>query len=137
MLCPECEQRGPLGGIRHRPGCSIPTARLEGPNDGRLHRNAGPTEVAGARSRGIPTQRDRVWALFEQYPAMTDNQLYYRYIETHGDPGMATLRPSLGTRRKELVKEGLVADSGRTERDPVTRKEQIVWEAVRSVAHTG
>jgi len=75
--------------------------------------------VASVRS----TVRDRVERLFNISGGMTDEELCRRYEQLYGPVTHSTVR----TRRKELIVEGILEDSGETRETNFTGNQARVW----------
>lgn len=77
---------------------------------GAFRRDGPDSMLAGAMAiaPALKTIRGRVLSLFEQHRRLTDEEMVEHYATLWG----ASDYRSLGTRRNELVKQGVVGDSG-------------------------
>lgn len=69
------------------------------------------------------TVKERVMKLFYQHGPMTDEQLQHEYGKLYGLTRGSTVR----TRRKELVQDGWLRDTGETKRLNLTGNKGKVW----------
>jgi hypothetical protein len=94
------------------------------------HRNAGDTELAAAESMAPHTSRMQnlvLGLISASEDGLTDHELY----AAAADVGVVMAQPAHVARRNELVRAGLVLDSGVRRMTPYHRK-AIVWRAVGS-----
>lgn len=98
---------------------------------GAFRRDGPDSMLAGAMAiaPALKTIRGRVHDLFIRHRRLTDEELVGLYADTWGPftpVQMGYLYRSVGTRRNELVRQGIVCDSG--ERKPSSRNiNVIIW----------
>lgn len=104
------------------------------------------SHAAAASVTGLTETKGVIVELFRRFGSMTDEELVDRYIEERQEPGSfdyggpapgtpggwsPSLPPatpsSIRTRRSELVRAGLVVDSGRTKRLEQTGRYATIW----------
>lgn len=95
-------------------------------NDIGLYRQDGPDtmkDAAVAIADQLPTMRERVFVIISERGPILDVDIHQEYIRRHG----YALDRSIMARRRELVMDGLVEDSGERKPNPFSGRLNILW----------
>ncbi|MPZ13798.1 MAG: hypothetical protein GEU73_05140 [Chloroflexi bacterium] len=96
--------------------------RVQDSEPGFSHRNAGPTEIAGALAQ-VPVSGKNKLDLLKVYADA--GWRGYSDMELHFKTGIAIY--SINSRRNTLIKHGWVEDSGKVRPSPTSRLDVKVW----------